>query len=366
MKIASSNVAMEGSSSKTTAYQVTERLAVWNNGKQPAQVATREQNTKETEGYKVDFDSAQKQAEQQGKAAVDELVKTKSFRIGNNANIPDVQGLKMRLMEMMYYLMTGRRVKLSDLNTLKDSLRNGNSSLKDSMAIFSAQGGSGGFGLEFDYHEVKIEGEQVNFRANGVVQTEDGKTVSFDIDMVMSRLTYEESGFSLRVGEAANNVCDPLVINYGGGVPQLSKERYDFDLTMDGNNERISFAVNGSGFLALDKNGDGAINDGGELFGPQSGNGFLELAAYDLDHNNWIDENDAVFSQLRVLTLDENGNRILFTLAELGIGAIYLNNVETQYSMKDDNDTQGIMRSSSVFLKENGEAGTIHHIDLTI
>ncbi len=37
----------------------------------------------------------------------------------------------------------------------------------------------------------------------------------------------------------------------------------------------IAFATGNSGFLAFDKNADGMINDGSELFGPESGNGFL-------------------------------------------------------------------------------------------
>lgn len=377
MKIASSNVTLEGSSKKTTAYQVTERLEVWRNGKpqaQPAQVAAAAQNTASqnpTEDYQVDLDDSDTAAKQQLKSAIQQMAKPRAFSVRNDFTIPDIRTLKMRLLEMMYYLMTGKRTKLSEIdkwnNNKQNNQTNSINNIMEGYAVSGGGGRSGGFGLEFDYHEVRIEGEQVNFRANGAVQTEDGQNISFDIEMIMSRFEYEEKGFSLRLGEAARtNVCDPLVINYAGGAPELSRDRYDFDLTMDGNAESISFAVNGSGFLALDKNGDSIINDGGELFGPQSGNGFMELAAYDLDGNNWIDENDAVFSQLRVLTLDENGQHMLFTLAELGIGAIYLNNVETQYDMKNGQDTQGVMRSSSVFLKENGEAGTINHIDLTI
>ena len=43
--------------------------------------------------------------------------------------------------------------------------------------------------------------------------------------------------------------------------------------------------LNGSGYLALDKNGDGTINDGSELFGTRNGDGFADLAQYDEDGN---------------------------------------------------------------------------------
>lgn len=47
----------------------------------------------------------------------------------------------------------------------------------------------------------------------------------------------------------------------------MTSQRFKFDLNADGQNEDINFATNGSGYLALDRNGDGRINNGSELFG---------------------------------------------------------------------------------------------------
>ena len=135
----------------------------------------------------------------------------------------------------------------------------------------------------------------------------------------------------------------------------------------NGTADQISFAGSGSGFLALDKNSDGKINDGNELFGPQSGNGFSELGKYDSDNNGWIDENDSIFNNLRIWTKDSEGNDKLFALGEKGIGAIYLGNIDTNFKMKNqDNDSQGEIQSTGIFVKENGSVGTVQHIDLTI
>ena len=123
----------------------------------------------------------------------------------------------------------------------------------------------------------------------------------------------------------------------------------------------------GSGFLALDRNNNGFVDDGSELFGPQSGNGFDELAAYDEDRNGWIDENDEIFDKLRIWTLDEEGNKTLLALGQVGVGAIYLGNIRSEYGLKTmGNDSLGQIRSTGVFLKENGEVGTIQHVDLAI
>ena len=119
--------------------------------------------------------------------------------------------------------------------------------------------------------------------------------------------------------------------------------------------------------FALDLNNDGTINDGKELFGPESGNGFSDLANYDTDHNNWIDENDAIYDKLRIWSKDENGKDYLFALGEKGVGAIYLGNVSTSYALKDaNNQTNAQLQRSGIFLNEDGSAGTVQHIDLVV
>ena len=71
-----------------------------------------------------------------------------------------------------------------------------------------------------------------------------------------------------------------------------------------------------------DFNNDGIINDGKELFGPNSGNGFSDLANYDLDKNGWIDENDTIYDKLRIWTKDTEGNDYLLALAKESIWSI--------------------------------------------
>ena len=85
-------------------------------------------------------------------------------------------------------------------------------------------------------------------------------------------------------------------------------------------------------FLLLDRNEDGKINDGSELFGTKSGDGFRDLSEYDEDRNGWIDENDSVFSKLKVWTKDSEGNDKLLNLKQADVGAIYLGNIDTEFS----------------------------------
>ena len=207
------------------------------------------------------------------------------------------------------------------------------------------------------------ETEEVSFSATGLVKTADGREIAINLDMYMSRSFsqyYEEEMKIMKV-----NTCDPLVINFDGDTAKLSDQKFFFDLDADGQAEKISRLQKGSGYLALDKNGDGKINDGSELFGPKSGDGFADLAAYDEDGNGFIDENDTVFNKLKIWCQDENGESVLYTLKEKNVGAICLQHARTEFSLKnEENSTNGIIRSTGIFLYENGMAGTIQHLDL--
>ena len=209
------------------------------------------------------------------------------------------------------------------------------------------------------------ETESTTFASKGIVKTADGRSIDFNIQVSMS----SEFVSQMDMISVENYVLtDPLMINLDTSVGSVSDQKFFFDLDADGEKEEISFAGKGSGFLALDKNGDGIINDGSELFGTKSGDGFRDLAAYDSDENGWIDENDEIFSKLRVWTKDEDGKDILMSLKDADVGAIYLSNVDSQFSLRDASyNMNGMLRKTGLFLREStGAAGTINHVDLRI
>lgn len=209
------------------------------------------------------------------------------------------------------------------------------------------------------------EAESTTFATSGIVRTADGRDINFNMEVSMSR-AFTASINSLEVESYIKT--DPLMINLDTDIGSVSDQKFFFDLDTDGKEEEISFAGKGSGFLALDRDGDGKINDGSELFGTKSGDGFKDLAAYDADGNGWIDENDAIFSQLKIWTKDEDGKDKLISLKDADVGAIYLGNADTQFSLKDDDHKlNGEIKKTGIYLHESsGEVGTVNHVDLTV
>ena len=145
----------------------------------------------------------------------------------------------------------------------------------------------------------------------------------------------------------------------------IADQKFSFDLDSDGNAESMSMLAQGKGFLAYDRNEDGIINDGSELFGTKSGDGFKDLSYFDDDKNGFIDEADAIYDKLRVWTKDSNGNDILMNLKEADIGAIYLGHLASSMGIRneDTGELAAEIRESGVFLHENGTTGIIQQID---
>lgn len=206
-----------------------------------------------------------------------------------------------------------------------------------------------------------VKGEEhTAFQSAGTVVTSDGRTINFGVSLEMSR-SFEQA--FVNVGAEAV-YTDPLVINMDTDAASLDDVSFYFDLDCDGTEEKLSSLDGASGFLALDKNGDGEINDGSELFGAQSGDGFADLAQYDEDGNGWIDENDSVFSQLRVWTRCGSGESKLLSLQEADVGAIFLGSSDTKFGLTGSGGgEQAMVRRTGVYLKESGGAGTVQHVD---
>lgn len=284
-----------------------------------------------------------------------------------------IEELRQQCMRYIYELLFGRR-EHNKSDHIFDEKDSSHQSFEDWMQestgdshIATVPVNSVGLAVEvFSYEAefIQTEQETTAFSTVGTVKTADGREINFNLDVEMSRsfTQYYKEQYQIE----SVRVCDPLVINLDTNIAELSDQKFFFDLDVDGEKDEISMLNGGSGYLALDKNHDGTINDGSELFGTASGDGFADLEKYDQDGNGWIDEADAIFDKLKIWCKDEHGNDVLYKLAEAGVGAICLQRVGTQFSLnsQETNETNGYIRSTGVFLYENGMAGTVQHVDV--
>ncbi|HVK99005.1 MAG TPA: VCBS repeat-containing protein [Dongiaceae bacterium] len=206
--------------------------------------------------------------------------------------------------------------------------------------------------------------EQSALTIEGQLQLADNRTVDFVLHTRLDSSLQFQSASGQFIAAAVRT--DPLIINLHGGAAQLTDTAFTFDIDGDGKNENVSFATGGSGFIAFDRNGDGKINDGSELFGTHSGDGFADLAALDEDGNGFLDENDSAFSKLKFYSRNENGKETLHNLRDVGVAAIGLQSAESPVHLRGNAGQElGVVRSTGVFVMDSGAVGTVQQVDLS-
>jgi hypothetical protein len=151
----------------------------------------------------------------------------------------------------------------------------------------------------------------------------------FDASLVArTELSLQQRELELEVTTAPPQQSDPLVLDLAGNGLRTRGllDPVSFDLNADGRLDQISAPTGDDALLALDRNGNGRIDDGRELFGDQQGaaNGFSELARFDDNADAWLDATDPGFTRLRLQRVDAAGQQQLQALGDAGVARIAL------------------------------------------
>lgn len=147
-----------------------------------------------------------------------------------------------------------------------------------------------------------------------------------------------------------SSVC-PMAIDLDGeGIEtiDINDSKIYFDVDNDGFREQTGWISKNEAILAIDKNGNGKIDDQSEMFGSTEKTGFEELKELDSNSDGIIDVKDKDFSKIRVWQdLNENGvtdEGELKTAEETGIKAIYTNS----YKMNGANNNNLITEKATI------------------
>ncbi len=361
MKIISSSIQLAAETSRQERNERRESLAVWKGNRQGRTLRSRGEERglhHHTHRDMAAHRSAVKVSLSKGRPGPVE----RTADIAAMHTSPE-DDLKLDILKAMIEKLTGKKIDIMKPEEIVGYDGGEESQQEGGGQVPVSQGGDG-FGMIYDFYESHYEYESLDFSATGSITTSDGMEIDFSVALSMSREFYTENHVQLRAGEALK---DPLSVNFSGTAAQLMDTTFSFDIDADGRTEQIAFLQPGTGFLALDRNGDGKINDGSELFGATTGDGFSELSRFDSDGNNFIDENDPIYDRLRIWEKDQYGKDRLIALGRAGIGAIFLGSASSQYDIKgQENKLLGRIEATGVFLKEDGSAGIIQQLDLVV
>lgn len=185
---------------------------------------------------------------------------------------------------------------------------------------------------------------------------------AYQIDLRFKQTASSEERIGISLEELGVKKVDPLVLDLGGEGIDLTEAGKGaiFDVTADGKLDSTAWVKGNTALLTYDRNGNGVVDNGSELFGDQNGaaHGFAELAKYDSNNDRIINILDPVFKALKLYRdLDGDGKMSqneFSTLSQNGIKALNLN------FSRDNTDIKGnslIMNGS--FEREDGSKGQL-------
>lgn len=278
---------------------------------------------------------------------------------------------QLRLMKVMIESLTGIKISLpKTMQTSGDSTPASDSGATTPQQAPPEASGNPQDNAAVRVTDLKLEQEQLKFAAHGSVTTADGREIKLELGFALDYQLVSASDRLTRAGA----LKDPLVLNLDGLVADFTSGKFTFDLEGDGQQEELPQLAAGSAFLAMDRNNNGQIDNGTELFGVQSGNGFADLATLDQDGNGVLDEGDKQFAELRLYRPGE----ALLTMGDKQIGAIFLQNAATPFmhlaadpTTSSEGDGQvgqspAVLRQTGLYLTEEGKAGTVQQLDLRV
>ncbi|WP_085579285.1 hypothetical protein [Thalassospira mesophila] len=217
------------------------------------------------------------------------------------------------------------------------------------FAASMAQSGQAASGFSLVASNVELQFSQTNLQASSTSNGSSTRISINDLQVRVSQIRMEVSNVTQQ---------DPLILDLDGNGIDITALRDGaiFDLDGDGTASQAAWVTGNDALLALDKNNNGKIDDGRELFGDQNGaaDGFAELATYDDNSDGKIDAQDKVFSSLILLHADGSQS----SLQDEGIASIRLSAI-TPLSQRL---VGGTLAAEGQFVRDDGGVGKVGEV----
>jgi hypothetical protein len=234
------------------------------------------------------------------------------------------------------------------------------------LKVFGATGAQG----EITARDLSINIAQGNSAINLGQVSVSSRSIEIDFTAIETRFSSLAGAADISISEFRAHIemirieiaqtfqQDPLILDLDGNGIDITSvmDGKRFDIDGDGRLDQTAWVSGGDALLALDRNGDGAINDGRELFGDQNGarDGFAELAKYDDNLDGVIDAADGVFGSLVLLRADGSQQNLM----DAGIRSISLSMI----TPLDQRLVGGDLVAGSQFEREDGHLGQVGEV----
>ncbi|MGZ6005557.1 MAG: beta strand repeat-containing protein [Candidatus Saccharimonadales bacterium] len=205
----------------------------------------------------------------------------------------------------------------------------------------------------------------LNTAAIKVLRTDQLHALSSTQDMALTttqiqKLTTTQAGSLAGTYNSGTGLYTPIVLDLNGdGVSSLSiSAEVQFDLHANGQKVHTGWVSSSDGLLTLDRNHDGLVNDGSELFGSsvtlangqKANDGYAALRELDSNSDNSITKSDTQWANLKVW-VDKNSDGIsqvdeIQTLDSLGITKLDL--TAQTASLNDNGNVIGLTSSYQI------------------
>lgn len=284
--------------------------------------------------------------------------------------------IKLQLMVLVLESFLGKALDISDFsfnpnsNQQSNSPTSGNSSLNNGLPhlsgveLINIDGQSFQQGDIVSVEQWHSREQQLEYQVQGAFKINDQElSLNYNYSLASKQVSYSKVEMSVEA------LKDPIIVQFGSqGLGEISGQK-DFDINQDSALDNLPVFSGDVGYLVYDKNQNNKADNGSELFGPETGQGFTELAQLDSNENGFIDEEDEYFEQLYLWQPGSNENQAdqWLSLKEAEIQAISLSAISTPYDFYDQQgEIQAQLRQSSFAISKNGIGRGVHQVDVRI